>query len=107
MAYEFTQDGYRAFSQAIIDANGDQATITSILADMQDTYNDTIGVVTKLAEDNKTITAENERLRNANMDLFLRIGTAKEDIQNNSPAPEKSISTAEYMENYFKKLEEK
>ena len=107
MAYEFTQEGFRTFSEALVEAKGDQATVTSILADMQDTFNDNIGKLTAITQKNEAIKAENERLRSANMDLFLRIGTSKEEIQGESPAQEKSVSTAEYMENYFKKLEEK
>ena len=104
MPYEFTQEGFRDFSQKIIDAKGDQATVTSILAEMQDTFNDNIGRLTKLESDNQSITAENERLRNANMDLFLRIGATQESVTKGQPTPtqEKPMSTAEYMENYFK-----
>lgn len=111
MPYEFSQDGYRQFSEAIVAANGDQATLTTLLADMQDTFNDNIGKLTKLDTDNKSITAENERLRNANMELFLRIGTQAEpggDGKGTGTSQEgDTISTADYMENYFKKLEEK
>lgn len=112
MPYEFTQDGYREFSQAIIDAKGDQATITSILADMQDTVTDNIGKLMKLTQDTEAVTAENERLRNANMELFLRIGSqGTEPGGGDKTKPggdeEKPVSTAEYMEQYFNKMEEK
>lgn len=109
MPYEFTQDGYRDFSEKVIAAGGDQATLTTLLADMQNTYNDNIGLLTKLTKDNESIKAENERLRAANMDLFLRIGTENEKARIEGgkvpPEQEKSVSTAKYMENYFSKLE--
>lgn len=110
MAYEFTQEGFRTFSEALVNANGDQATVTSVLADMQDTFNDNIGKLTALTQENESIKAENERLRNANMDLFLRIGTQKEEIEKGKPASVQesvTMTTADYMENYFKKMEEK
>lgn len=107
MPYEFTQDGYRDFSEKIIAAGGDQATVTSILADMQDTVNDNIGKLTKLTEDNKTITAENERLRNANMDLFLRIGSQSPEGgaggQEGNQGDDKPITISEYMDKLFNK----
>ena len=107
MPYEFTQDGYRDFSEKIIAAGGDQATVTSILADMQDTINDNIGKLTKLTEDNKTITAENDRLRNANMDLFLRIGSQNPEGgaggQNQMQEDTKPVTISEYMDSLFNK----
>lgn len=106
MAYEFTQDSYREFSQAIIDAKGDQATITSVLADMQDTFNDNIGLLATTRKDNEGLTAENKRLKDANMDLFLRIGAQKEEINNQTGGREepKEQSVDEYMQSYFEKL---
>lgn len=104
MAYEFTQDSYRQFSEAIIEAKGDQATLTTILSDMQDTFNKGIADLTATNETNSNITKENERLKQANMDLFLRLGTPQEE---NKPQPQetKPVSTKEYMENYFQKLD--
>lgn len=104
MPYEFTQDAYREFSEAIIGANGDQATLTTILSDMQDTFNKGIADLTATTENNTNISKENERLKQANMDLFLRLGTPQEE---NKPAPEpaKPMSTKEYMDAYFAKLE--
>lgn len=107
MAYEFTQDAYREFSQAIIDAKGDQATITSVLADMQDTFNDNIGLLATTRKDNEGLTAENKRLKDANMDLFLRIGAQKEEINNQTGGreePPKEQNVDEYMQRYFEKL---
>ena len=41
--YEFTQDSFRQFSEDIIAAGGDQATLTTILSQMQDVIVDNIG----------------------------------------------------------------
>lgn len=104
MAFEFTHDSYRDFSEKIISAGGDQATVTSILSDMQDTFYKGIADLQATMEHSETISKENERLKNANMDLFLKLGTPQ---QPNQPTqePEKPMSTADYMEQYFNKIE--
>lgn len=104
MAYEFTQDSFRQFSEDVIGAKGDQATLTTLLSDMQDTFTKGIADLAATNETNGTVTKENERLKQANMDLFLRLGTPQEP---NKPAsePEKPVSTSDYMEKYFERLE--
>ena len=108
MAYEFTVDSYRTFSDDIINANGDQATITSRLADMQDAFTNSIGRLTKAEQDAESLKQENERLRQANLDLFLRIGESAKPSANN---PQQEEDTAEgvdeYMNKFFDKLEGK
>lgn len=104
MPYDFTQDGFRQFSEAVIAAGGDQATLTTILADMQTTYEANIG---NLANASKTIedtSKENERLRKANMDLFLRIGADPKEKPAQTQEPETPpMDCAQYMEKYFEK----
>lgn len=104
MAYEFTTEGYRSFSEAIIAANGDQATITSILADMQDTVTNNITALETANKNVESLTSENERLKTANMNLFLRIGesTANDKGGSGSPKPESEMDADQYMENFFK-----
>ena len=75
MAYEFTQDSFRQFSEEVISAGGDQATLTTLLSQMQDVIIDNIGKMEQLTQNNENVTKENERLKSANMDLFLRIGS--------------------------------
>lgn len=106
MPYEFTQDSYREFSEAILGANGDQATLTVLLSDMQDTFNQGIADLTATRETNDSVSKENERLKQSNMDLFLRLGTPESPNQQQQE-PEKPLSTAEYMEQYFKRVESK
>ena len=101
MPYEFTQDGFKSFTHAVLAANPDQATLTTILADMQDTFTDGIGRVVKAEADRDTANAERERLKNANMELFLRIGSMQEDKPSDAlkqPAP---MSTSDYMTKFF------
>lgn len=111
MPYEFTQEAFQQFSQDVIAANGDQATLTSLLADMQGTFTDNIGIAAKQTKDLETLNAEADRLRKANMDLFLRVGTQAE--QNNKPSDDgqgaggNSLTVEEYMSKIFDKQEDK
>lgn len=111
MPYEFTQESFQQFSQDVIAANGDQATLTSLLADMQGTFTDNIGIAAKQTKDLETLNAEADRLRKANMDLFLRVGAQAEQANNQSDngqgAGGNSLSVEEYMTKLFDKQEDK
>ena len=107
MPYEFTRDSFRQFNDDIIKAGGDQATLTTILADMQDTVFNNIGIMENLSKDKETLTKENERLRQANMDLFLRVGQQATPSESSKSQEQENMSTSEYMEKYFDKLEGK
>lgn len=109
MPYEFTPEGYNQFSQDILKAEGDQAIITTLLADMQGTVTDAIArdiAGTKTVED---VTAQNARLKEANMNLFLRLGEkAKgEETSQKDDDPPPPVSTRDYMNAYFDKLDKK
>ena len=108
MPYSFTAEDFNKFSEDIIKAEGDQATLTSLLADMNGTITEAIAKDIANAEKVTTVTAENDRLRKANMDLFLRVGQVAE-----SPSKPKQDevekpdipATQSYMESYFEKLD--
>lgn len=108
MPYDFTTDGFSQFSENILNAGGDQATLTTLLSDMQTTITEAIA---KEKVDGDTLTKtleENERLRKANMDLFLRVGVqAAEKAGVVPPAePEEThMDTTEYMKQYFERLD--
>lgn len=105
MSYEFTQEGYRNFSQAIIDAKGDQATLTTILADMQTTFENSIGTLATSNKNLEDTQAENTRLKEANMNLFLRIGEPQQNQPpQNTPngADKPPMNCEQFMEEYFK-----
>lgn len=102
--YEFTQDSFRQFSEDIIAAGGDQATLTTILSQMQGVIVDNIGVLQKTQQTADSVEKENERLKSANMDLFLRIGTQAEAIERNKPenVPADPVGVDDYLKNLFK-----
>lgn len=111
MPYDFTVDDFSKFTQDVLEAKGDQATLTSIMADMQTTVTNAMAAAVKSSENEQRITAENERLRNANMELFLRVG---DTAASNAGLPQTSqqqkdesseITVNDFMSNYFKKVE--
>ena len=68
-----TQQEHNDLTRQILAAGNDQATLTSLLTRLSDDYNDQLGQIAQLNESNTNNTAEVERLRNANMELFLKI----------------------------------
>lgn len=109
MPYAFTQEDYRKFQEEIIAAGGDQATLTSVLADMQATFTESMALVQTTKEENAAILSENERLKASNMQLFLRVGEqAKQQQigtqQQSDPDSPKYRDADEYMADYFKNL---
>lgn len=107
MPYAFTAEDFAKFSEDIINAEGDQATITTLLADMRDTYTANIGVLADANKNLETTKSENERLLKANMNLYLRIGADPKEKPAQPQEEEKPMDCEQYMEEYFKKLEGK
>lgn len=109
MPYDFTPEGFSQFSEAIVNAEGDQATITSLLADMQGTFVEAVAASQAMTGDMERIQAENARLLDANSKLFLRVGqqiNQENGFKVTKEAP-KQLSTSQYMTDYFAKLDEK
>ena len=107
MPYEFTPDSYSQFSEAIVKAQGDQATISTVLADMQGTFVEAVAAAQASAVDMEKIKAENTRLIEANSKLLLRVGqqiNQENGFQVLTQQP-KQKSTAQYMQDYFDKLD--
>ena len=107
MPYAFTLEDFNKFSDDILKAEGDQATLTSLLADMQGTYTEAVAKDIANTEKITTVTAENDRLKTANMDLFLRVGSkVAEDagVLPKEKPPEPEGGTNAYMAAYLDKL---
>lgn len=107
MPYEFTAESFSKFTEDILQAGGDQATLTTLLADMQGTVTEAIAKDIAGTEKVNTVTAENERLKKANMDLFLRVGSAamKTEEEKKTEEEAEQIDTAQYMQKYFNSLD--
>lgn len=101
MPYDFTQDGFRSFSDDLLKTEGDQAGMTTVLADMQDTYTKSIASLETANHDLEEIKKENERLKNANMELFLRIGSFQKEKPSESLKDPEPVGTKEYMQKFF------
>ena len=107
MSFEFTTDAWSDFTRQVLEAKGDQATLTTILSDMQDTCTTGITTQEELDKTNKSLKEENGRLKEANMSLFLRVGEQKKDSQepekSGEPKPgEEGHAVDKFLENLYK-----
>ena len=110
MPYDFNQEGYRQFQEDILAADGDQATLTSVLAAMQQTFTESFALVETNKTEMEAIKKENERLVESNMGLFLQIGEQAKKIQDKQvqkplagieEPPKQTVR--EYMNDFFNK----
>lgn len=102
MGYEFTVEDYNKFTQDLVESGGDQAVMSTLLADMQATFLEAVASNSRLAQDNEAVRAENERLKNANMDLMYRLGQ-KAIEENQSEKPE-SVERGKNVDAYLDKI---
>lgn len=112
MPYEFTQEDFSKFSTDILNAGGDQATLTSVLADMSGTVTDSIAKAVADGKRLEDITQENERLKKANMELFLRVGAENTEnlAKNQQQDTQEDVNDGKnpvdrYMDKYFASLD--
>lgn len=61
-------------TKQIVDANGDQGKITSLLTIVQDGYNNLFVSHTEATKNNETLKNENKKLKEYNMELFMERG---------------------------------
>lgn len=102
MAYEFTVEDYNKFTQDLVDSGGDQAVMSTLLADMQATFLEAVASNAKLAQDNETVRAENERLKNANMDLMYRLG--QKAVEENQSEKTETVERGKNVDAYLDKI---
>lgn len=109
MPYAFTAEDFNKFTEDVLKAEGDQATLTTLLADMNGTITEAIAKDIASTSEVETVRAENERLKKANMDLFLRVGVQVESDKERkkNEEEEKPLSVNDYMTSYFNKLDGK
>ena len=55
--------------------------VTATLADAIQRYSTAVGIITSLKESNDSLRDENERLKRANMELYLRVTTTKDELE--------------------------
>lgn len=108
MPFEFNEDAWNDFTQQILNAQGDQATLTSVLTDMGDTFTTAINTTRQTQENANKVQEENTRLKEANMNLFLRIGEQQTGRELDKQDPvEKGHNVDNFLTNFFTKKEEK
>lgn len=101
MPYQFTVEDFNKFTQDIVDSKGDQAVMSTLLADMQATMMEAVGANLKLSADYDTIKAENDRLKNANMDLMYRLGQKAVDETAKKEEGDKPLERGKNIDAYL------
>lgn len=105
MQYEFTPESFAQFRDDIMAANGDQATLSLAIADMQDVFINGMGSVKSSTEAAQAAEAECARLRSVNSQLLLKVGENIPQAQQAAPEEEKPKfdSVESYMHNWLEK----
>lgn len=105
MAYEFTAEDFNKFTEDIIASNGDQAQMSTILADMQGTLVENIGIRATLEKNAEDYKSENDRLKSANMELMMRLGQkamADSNESDKAKPKERGQNVDSFLDDYFK-----
>jgi len=66
--------------------------VTATLAEAIQRYSTAVGIITSLKESNDSLRDENERLKKANMELYLRVTTTKDEVEEK----EEEVETMEF-----------
>lgn len=69
-----TPSEFTDITKEIVEANGDQAKLTSLLVKVQDGYSELYASHSTVTDENKETKKENERLKAYNFELFMEHG---------------------------------
>lgn len=72
-----TVEEWRSFSDELLTAREDQAGYTQVMARIGDAIAKDIADITSTKSERDRFAEENEKLRKANMELFLRVGESQ------------------------------
>jgi len=87
---------FKAKTAEILQNLSDQAKVSTLLAELTEHNDDAVGEVTTSKTTAEKLTSDNEKLRQANMSLFLKVGEQKTD-----PQQTKQEDTTPKFENLF------
>jgi hypothetical protein len=76
---------FKAKTEELLQNHTDQAKISTILAELNDDYIKEMTEKTTALTTAEKLVADNEKLRSANMNLFLKIGEPKKEEQKTTP----------------------
>lgn len=98
---------WNEFTRNVIANAGDQATLTGILSQATVDYEELFASHAEKDKTEQKLTEENEGLRKANLDLFLRFSSQKEQTGTEGGGePQKSRAETITFEDLFKPKEE-
>lgn len=96
---------WNALIQPALDSSDDAATVLSVLTKARDEYVDTFAELTAANSDLDMAKTENERLKQTNMELFLRVGKSLEAENKlpDNPGYQESRADTITIEDLFRK----
>lgn len=83
------KEQYEEILNNITNSLDDQGEVTRLLNDLREDYENQLNDIEKLKNSNEDLISKNENLRSSNMDLFLKLGSKKEE--NNEPDEKEEI----------------
>lgn len=79
---------FKAKTAEILQNLGDQAKVSTILAELTTDYDATMVDISTAKTTAEKLTADNEKLRQANLDLFLKVGSSKPETKPDNIKPD-------------------
>jgi hypothetical protein len=80
-----TYEEHTALIREIRESATDEGKLSTLLTQLSDDYNSTLGTVKETTDKNTELTQANESLRESNMKLFLKIGQEVKPEENKTP----------------------
>lgn len=74
-----SRDEFNQFTQEIALGTSDEARISSILCDIHEAYDEALSEIENIVQKNKELEASNSSLKEANYNLFLKIGQKSQE----------------------------
>lgn len=82
---------FKSITDELLQNHTDQAKVSTLLSTLVDDYIKESAEKIAVLKTSETLTSDNEKLRNANMQLFLKVGETK-PTDNSKPNEEDSIA---------------
>lgn len=71
----------------------DEGKVSNLLAQLSDDYQETLSNLNDATRTSEELTQANEKLREANLDLFLKVGSKKEEPENKLKEEDEEIKS--------------
>jgi hypothetical protein len=91
---------FQAKTAEILANLGDQAKVSTILAELKEDYDKESAEKTTVKNTAEKLTADNEKLRQANMSLFLKVGDQKPTENQTKPPVDETLKFSDCFDEH-------